>query len=219
VRLKYTILIGVALFAKTAFSQEEEPSKVDLYGEYSYLRFNPTLTGLQSRNFNGGGGGATFFFGKYFGVKAEFMGYASTTWTATYPSQLVVTPHGTTDVIPAGTYSSNANMFTYQFGPVFRIPMKKVSVFGETLFGGSDTNGYGNFEKAIDAGGGTLSVSGSQHPFSMAVGGGLDINVSKSVAIRVAEVDYFLTRYTNPITSTNNQNNFRYIAGFVYQFH
>jgi hypothetical protein len=35
-----------------------------------YLRFNPALPGLQGRNLNGGGGGATFFLGKYFGVKA-----------------------------------------------------------------------------------------------------------------------------------------------------
>jgi opacity protein-like surface antigen len=224
VRLKYTILVGVTLLAKTAFSQEE-PSKVDLYGVYSYLRFNPGLPGVQGHNLNGGGGGVTFFLDKYFGVKGELMGYETAIWTATFPSRLVatppvVTPHGTTAIVPAGTYSARANMFTYLFGPVVRIPMKNATVFGETLFGGSNTNGYSNLERAIDAGGGTLSsVSASQHPFSMAVGGGLDINLSENVAIRVAEFDYFLTRYTNSITSTNNQNNFRYLFGIVYQFH
>jgi hypothetical protein len=99
------------------------------------------------------------------------------------------------------------------------MPWRSVTLFGETLFGGSRTNLYGNLEKAIDAGGGTLPVSGTQHPFSMSVGGGLDVNVSDHFAIRVAEVDYFLTRYTNPITSTNNQNNFRYLAGAVFRFH
>ena len=218
-KLRYAILMGVTLFASVAFSQQEEASKVDLYAEYSYLRFNPTLEGLPSRNFNGGGGGATFFFNNHFGVKGELMGYGSTTWTETFPAQLVVTPHGTTETVPAGTFSSSANMFTYQFGPVVRIPMHSVTIFGETLFGGSHTNGYANFERAIDAGGGTLSITGSQHPFSMAVGGGLDVHVSKSFAIRVGEFDYFLTRYTNPITSTNNQNNFRYLAGVIFQFH
>ena len=217
-KLRYAILIAVTLFAKLGFSQEEA-SKVDLYGEYSFLRFNPTLTGLQSRNFNGGGGGATFFFGKYFGVKGDLMGYASTTWTATFPTLLVVKPHGTTSVIPAGKYSASGDMFTYQFGPVIRMPWHSMTLFGETLFGGSNTNLYGNLEKAINAGGGTLPVSGSQHPFSMSVGGGLDVNVSDHFAIRVAEVDYFLTRYTNPITSTNNQNNFRYLAGAIFRFH
>ena len=217
-KLKYAILMGITLFAKVGFSQEEA-EKVDLYGEYSYLRFNPTLTGLPSRSFNGGGGGADFFFGKYFGVKGEVMGYASTTWTVTFPAELTVTPHGTTATVPAGTFSSSANMLTYQFGPVIRFPWKSATVFGETLFGGSNTNGYANLERSIDLGGGTLNVSGTQHPFSMSVGGGVDINVSKNVALRVAEVDYFLTRYTNPITSTNNQNNFRYLGGVVFRFH
>ena len=217
-KLRYAILMCATLLAKTGFSQEE-PAKIELFGEYSYLRFNPALTGLQSRSFNGGGGGATFFFSDHFGIKGELMGYGSTTWTETFQAPLVVTPHGTTATIPVGTYSASGDMFTYQFGPVVRIPWRSVTVFGETLFGGSNTNGYGNLEKAIDAGGGTLSISATQHPFSMAAGGGLDVNVSKNVAIRVAEVDYFLTRYTNPITSTNNQNNFRYLGGVVFRFH
>jgi hypothetical protein len=218
-KLRYTVLIGVGLFAKMGFSQSEEPAKVELYGEYSFLRFNPTLTGLPSRDFNGGGGGATFFFGKYFGVKGEVMRYGSTTWTVTFPAELVVTPHGTTATVPAGTFSSSADMLTYQFGPVFRFPWKSATLFGETLFGGSDTNGYRNLERSIDLGGGTLSIPGTQHPFSMAVGGGVDFKVSKNFAIRAAELDYFLTRYTNPFTSTNNQNNFRYLAGVVFRFH
>jgi hypothetical protein len=217
VKPRYAILIAVTLLAKTGFSQEE-PAKIDIFGEYSYLRFNPTLTGLQSRSFNGGGGGITFFINDHFGVKGELMGYGSS-WTETFPSQLVVTPHGTTATIPVGTYSASADMFTYQFGPVVRVPWRSVTLFGETLFGGSNTSGYGNLEKAIDAGGGTLTISSAQHPFSMAVGGGLDVNVSRNVAIRVAEVDYFLTRYTNPITLSNNQNNFRYLGGVVFRFH
>lgn len=218
-RLSFAMLIGVTLFAQVGFSQEEEASKIDVFGEYSYLRFNPTLTGLPSRNFNGGGGGATFFFGKYFGVKAELLGFGSTTWTATFPAELIVAPHGNTALIPAGTYSSSASMFTYQFGPVIRFPWKRASLFGETLFGGARTDGYGNLERAIDLGGGSVQISGTQNPFAMAVGGGLDVNVGKNFAIRAAEVDYFLTRFSNPISGTNNQNNFRYLAGFVFRFH
>jgi hypothetical protein len=210
-------VFGLTVFATAGFAQEEA-SKFDIFGEYAYLRFNPSLPGLNSRNFNGGGGGATYFFGDHFGIKGELLGYASTTWTETFNLPVVVTPHGTTGTIPAGTYSASGDMFTYQFGPVVRMPWHNASIFGETLFGGSNTNGYGNLSKAIDLGGGTLSVSGNQHPFSMSVGGGIDLNVSKRFSVRVAELDYFLTRYTNPITSTNNQNNFRYLAGFVYRF-
>ena len=50
----------------------------------------------------------------------------------------------------------------------------------------------------------------------MAVGGGLDVKVTKSIALRPIEIDYLLTRYTNPFTETNNQNNFRYVGGIVF---
>jgi hypothetical protein len=29
-------------------------------------------------------------------------------------------------------------------------------------------------------------------------------------------MDWVLTRYTNPITNTNNQNSFRYLGGIVF---
>lgn len=198
--------------ASTAMAQSDE--KFDLYGDYSYIQFNPSLTGLQSRAFNGGGGGVQYNFLPFLGIRADFQGYGSTSWNVTYPSP-IVTPKG---VIPAGTYHSNGNMFTYLFGPVVRFPLHKVTVFGDLLFGQSNTNGYANLTQAIDAGGGTLQNSGTQHPFTMDVGGGLDLNLNKTIALRLGEIDYMLTRYTNPITNTNNQNNFRYLGGIVFKF-
>jgi hypothetical protein len=95
---------------------------------------------------------------------------------------------------------------------VVGIHARKLNVYGELLFGGSNTNGYGNLTKSINAGGGTISGSGTQHPFTIAFGGGVDLNLGKNVALRLAELDYVLTRYTNPLTSTNNQNSFRYLG-------
>jgi hypothetical protein len=201
------------LFCGTlALAQDEH--KIDVFGEYSYLRFNPTISQARNRSFNGGGGGATFYFSKYVGIKGEFMGYGSTSFTTTFPDTTL--PNGT--FIPAGTYNSQGNMFTYLFGPVVRVPLGKVTPFGELLFGGSNTNGYANLSKAIINGGGTISATPTQHPFTMGFGGGLDIPVSPRISIRPVEIDYILTRYTNPLTSTNNQNNFRYCGGVVFKF-
>jgi hypothetical protein len=205
-KITFAILLAVLLFSGTsAFAQD----KLELYGEYSYLRFNPTVTGLNSRSFNGGGGGVTWYFLKILGIKGDFMGYGSTTFTRVVSSP-IVTPVGT---IPAGTFTTQGNMFTYLFGPVVKIPVPKVSPFGELLFGGSNTNGYANLSNVIIADGGTISRAPTQHPFTLAVGGGLDISISQHIAIRPAELDYVLSRYSNPLTSTNNQNNFRYCGG------
>src|ERR1700751_1044464 len=101
-KVRSALLFGLVLFfVTTAFSQVFE-----VYGEYSYLRFNPTLGGLNNRSFNGGGGGATFYFAKYLGIKAEAIGYGSTSWTATFPSPVTLSNGAT---IPAGTYSSQGD--------------------------------------------------------------------------------------------------------------
>lgn len=204
------ILFGTILLAcVSAWAQ-----RADVFGEYSYLHFSPTIGGASSRSFNGGGGGADLYFLKIFGVKADFMGYASTTFTKTYLTPVVIPGRGT---IPAGTYTTQSNMFTYLFGPLLRIPLPVVKPFGEVLFGGSYTNAYVNLTKQIESNGGTISTP-SQHPFTLAVGGGVDLSVSHRVAIRLGEFDYVLTRYSNPLTSTNNQNNFRYTGGIILKF-
>jgi hypothetical protein len=204
------ILFGTILLAGTsAFAQ-----RADIYGAYSYLHFSPTIGGTSSRSFNGGGGGVDLYFLKIFGVKADFMTYQSTTFTVTYNTPVVIPGKG---VIPAGTYTSQGNMTTYLFGPVLRIPLPLVHPFGEVLFGGTNTDAYVNLTNQINDNGGTIATP-SQHPFTLAAGGGVDVSVSKHLALRLGEFDYVLTRFTNPLTSTNNQNNFRYVGGVVLKF-
>jgi len=197
----------VLLFASAAFAQRAE-----LYGDYSYMQFNPTISGLQSRAYNGGGGGFQFNIGQYFGIKGDFQGYGSTDWTVNVTSP-ISTPNG---IIPVGTYTTKANMFTYLFGPVVRVHAKKLNAFGEVLFGGSNTSAYANLYNQTIIGG-NASYNPNQHPYTMAVGGGVDLNLSPHVALRLGEMDWILTRYTNPFTDTNNQNSFRYLGGIVFK--
>jgi len=211
-KAKMTVLFGMILLFETAGLAQ---NRFEIFGEYSYLHFNPTVTGINSRSFNGGGGGVTLYFLGIFGIKADFMAYGSTTFIKTVPST-VISPEG--KIIPAGTYTSQGDMFTYMAGPVIRIPIPAVKPFGEILFGASNTNGYVNLTNSIIAAGGTIFEARTQHPFTMVVGGGLDISLSKRVSIRPVEADYVLSRYSNALTSTNNQNNFRYCAGLIFKF-
>lgn len=214
------MLLGVfLLLATSVYAQDYK--KVELFGEYSYLRFNPTLSYLKNRSFNGGGGGVQYNITNYVGIKAEFMGYGSTNFTI--PAGTYNIPKlSPNPIVIAAPITTQGNMFTYLFGPVLRVPISRVTPFGELLFGGSNSNAYGNQIKAICNGftctPAATNVSGTQHPFTMAVGGGLDIKLSENFSIRPVEVDYVLSRYTNPLTSTNNQNSFRYSAGAVFHF-
>jgi outer membrane protein with beta-barrel domain len=209
----WTVLLAVAfLIALPALAQEAP--KVEITGDYTYLRFNATLPALNNRNLNGGGGDISFFLSPYFAGKAEFMFYGSTDYTTTFGSPLV-TAQG---IVPAGTYSANGTMKTFLFGPVIKARRKHFEPFAEILFGLSHINAYANLSKVIAlAPGSTFKVQGTQDPFTLAAGGGIDIPVSSVIAVRVAELDYVLTRLTNPLTSTNNQNHFRYLGGLQFR--
>lgn len=203
------LAVTISVFSTIAFAQ-----KAELFGNYTYMQFNPTINGLNSRALNGAGGGAQYNIKPIFGIKAEFQGYMSTETTVN-----VTSPIGTSaGIIPVGTYKSNATMLTYLFGPVVQLPGKRVKPFAEVLFGGMQTELYSQLNNAVIANGGTINKSETQHPFTMAFGGGLDLNVNKHVAVRLAQMDWVLSRYTNPWTSTNNQNSFRYLGGIVFKF-
>ena len=75
----------------SAFAQRAE-----VYGDYTYMQYNPTITGLQSRALNGGCG-VQFNLGPVFGIKGDFQGYMSTRWTVN-----VTSPIGTSaGIIPS----------------------------------------------------------------------------------------------------------------------
>jgi hypothetical protein len=214
---KKWMLAGALTFLVTisAVAQTTEAPKAEITGEYSYLRFNPTLPQLNNRNFNGGGVDLSYFFLPMVGFKAELLFYGSTNFTTIFSTPFA-TSFGT---IPAGTYVANGSMQTYQFGPIVKARYKHFEPFGQILFGISHTNAYANVEKAIAATpGAVFKVQGSQTPFAMTVGGGIDIPIRPNIALRAADIDYMLTRFTNPVTSTNNQNNFKYSAGLQFRW-
>src|SRR5215831_10287542 len=101
------ICVAAMALATTAFAQ-----RFEVFGDYTYLRYNPTITGLNTRSLNGGGGGAQVNFLKFLALKGDFQGYMSTQTEVNVTSP-IPTPVG---IIPVGLYKSNATMFTYLFG-------------------------------------------------------------------------------------------------------
>jgi hypothetical protein len=73
--MKKAILIGLVLlvFGKAASGQHLG----ELSANYSYMHYVP-VDNLPSINLNGGGGAAVLYFASFFGIKAEFQGYART---------------------------------------------------------------------------------------------------------------------------------------------
>ena len=95
--------------------------------------------------------------------------------------------------------SATTYQVSYLFGPRVNLRQGRVTPFAQALFGGFWV-----------ADGVTL---GSASAFGTTMGGGIDIRVSKHIALRPAQAEYFLTKL--PDGNTNRQNNFRYGAGVM----
>jgi hypothetical protein len=201
------LLIMVVLLCLPVFAQEYPRGEVAI--DYSFARFNPNIFNSQSRNLNGGGGEFTLNLFKGVGIKADLQGYGSSTTGFFIPAR--VTPAGV--IIPAGTFTATGNLFSYMFGPQFKVNLHRVAPFAEALWGGAYSNVYANLFTAARG----IGAQPTKNAFAQAYGAGIDIRVSHSVAIRAAQLDYFMTRFSNAFV-TSNQNNWRYQAGVVFGF-
>ena len=141
---------------------------------------------------------------RYLGLVGDFGGYHSEKFGPNAP------PTG-------GTVDASANAFTYMFGPRLSFRHDRVTPFVQALFGG------------VHAGAVMLtSCSGigctplpSENSFAMTAGGGLDITLSRHVALRLFQAEYAMTDFMNPYISaggTQRQNDLRLSAGLVFRF-
>jgi len=195
---KVVVIAALLMFGLTVWAADYP--KMEVTADYSLVHFVPAKL-ANTHNLNGGGGQFTYNFTKFVGLKADFQGYGSQSQTFRLPS---------------GTINTNGNLFTYLFGPQIKLH-GKYAPFVETLFGAAHSNVYSNAFKTNGAAFG--NVAPDNNGFAMLIGGGLDIRIAKTVALRPAEVGYLLTRFGNNINGTNaNQNNFRYSGGIVFQF-
>jgi opacity protein-like surface antigen len=96
-----------------------------------------------------------------------------------------------------------AGTFSYLFGPRMNFRHRRVTPYVQTLFGGIAATS-------------DLGSSGPANHFAMTAGGGLDCAVSKTVAVRLFQGEYYMTRFPNGIN--NRQDNFRAATGIVFRF-
>lgn len=211
---KILLVFGaILLCGLPALAQDDYP-KAELFLGYEYVRFNPAheASGNQNFNMNGGGGAITYNFHPAIGITAEFTGAGAGNMKVC-------------DTTGLNCLTTSGNFFTYLFGPQFTFRQNpKVQPFVHLLLGGAYSNVYGNIKTAGQISTGPTTADFGKHAFALAVGGGIDVKVNKSVAIRLGQFDYFMTRFSGRWVDTSgtgsaggleisNQSNFRYLAG------
>ena len=206
----YLVPLGV-LFGVSLQAQNESP-KADLFLGYSFLRYNSAQT-IPAFTANGGISTFAWNFNRHIGMEAELGGYHNGNING---------------------YHFDSTSFTYLFGPRLSLGReRRIDPYLHILFGGQ------NFGTSIDQSSvlvvnplGTTTLSNgryhtSQNSFAMAVGGGLDVRVSKTFTLRPIQVDYYMTNFSAPdvteplgvtIPSARTQHDFRYAAGVAFNF-
>jgi hypothetical protein len=106
----------------------------------------------------------------------------------------------------SGAYKSengaSLKLHNFMFGPTVSYnKLEKMKPFAHVLFGFAHANA------------GFAGVGASDNAFATAFGGGVDVGVSKSIAFRLFQADYFLTRF-----GSESQNNARISTGIVFRF-
>jgi opacity protein-like surface antigen len=192
-RRSLCLLAFSLLFGFSAAAQD----KADAFLGYSYVHQNYG-NGVDSFNLNGGVFQVAAYPTKWFGLVGEFGLYTPGTVTV---NTLLPEPTST-NFQPMGAD------FSYLFGPRLTFRHGPLQPYVEGLIGGFHISQ--GLESALGA--------TSANSFAMAIGGGLDLRVSHHFAIRLGQVDYFLTRLPNPAAVTFTQNNFRYSGGIVFRY-
>lgn len=97
-----------------------------------------------------------------------------------------------------------AHMQNSLFGPTVSYRNhNRVTPFSHALFGVSH----------LDSDTAALIGSSGNDSFAMALGAGVDANLSRRLAVRLGQIDYVRTNFVN-----TTENNFRYSAGIVLKF-
>jgi outer membrane protein with beta-barrel domain len=108
-----------------------------------------------------------------------------------------------------GSTNVDNNLFTYLFGPRVRLPgTKHFKPFAQTLVGAAHATGATAFAGA-----------GTHNSLALAVGGGLDIPMTRHWGLRAFEVDYLPTWFPESATGGRVvQNNIRVSTGVRFRF-
>jgi opacity protein-like surface antigen len=222
----YLPLIAALLTASVAAATDF--SKAEAFLGYNWVHFSPdtpnlpNFNGLPTFDLNGGNAQLEYNFTRWIGAVLDIGAVHA---GSLFGLANVVTPNRGVD----------HTLVNFVLGP--RVTFNRHSrwmPFAQALFGGA--RGTSSTSISLLQGGiiwpppgiiippGTLqpvdaTLRAERNGFAMLAGGGLDIKVSKHIALRPIGADYYLTRLPSFVTGNDtNKNHFRYSAGVNFLF-
>ena len=175
------LAIGLFLFSIPSFAQEVIYPKAEVFGGFSISSaaigsVDPT-TGLPvslRENFWGWQGSANYNLTHHLGIVGDFGGQ--------YKSLPGITGAGAT------ISGVSLNSYQFLFGPRIMFRKSRITPFVHAMFGGVK-EGIGSTTLTV-LGTSVTTPAVSSTGFGMAMGGGLDVNLSDRFALRVPQFDW-----------------------------
>jgi hypothetical protein len=175
------LAIGLFLFSIPSFAQEVIYPKAEVFGGFSISSaaigsVDPT-TGLPvslRENFWGWQGSANYNLSHHLGIVGDFGGQ--------YKSLPGITGAGAT------ISGVSLNSYQFLFGPRIMFRKSRITPFVHAMFGGVK-EGIGSTTLTV-LGTSVTTPAVSSTGFGMAMGGGLDVNLSDRFALRVPQFDW-----------------------------
>jgi outer membrane immunogenic protein len=182
-------LLLAAACAVPAVAQSNPLALWEAGAGYNFVHTNAPPSGCGCFSMNGGAASMARKFTPSFSIAGRFGGVTNGNVSAS---------------------GHSLTLLTYLAGPRYRLlpARRRLSPFAQILVGGVHASG------ALYAPSG--SSSGSANAFAASMGGGLDVDLNRRVALRLVEADYLLTLLPNGVNS--RQNNLNVSTGVVFRF-
>jgi peptidoglycan-associated lipoprotein len=185
-RSALTFAAGVGLLLSNASGQTA--ARMQLGVNYDYVGANAPPSGCGCFSLNGGSAWFGYNFDHGLALVAEVSG--------SHAANI----NGTT---------SDLTLTSYLFGPRYSKRVRnRLRPFAEILLGGAHASGALTPSPS--------GVTSSANSFAMALGGGIDIPLTRRLDLRPLQTDYYLTRFPNGVN--DHQNNFRLGVGMIFYF-
>lgn len=191
-------VLFLACLASSAFAQDRDYPKVEVFGGYSYLRADIRPSGGDfggGENLNGFHAQISGNIKRNFSIAGDISGHYKSFAPDAIDPDISIT-------------NARASLYNFLAGPQVKARRGRVTPFAEALFGVARARVSATIND-LDA---VTSFSDSETKFAYVLGGGLDINVSERIAIRAIHADYLRTRFGD-----EHQNNLRLSFGIVFK--
>jgi opacity protein-like surface antigen len=199
--MQKVITVLALLLALPLLAKAQEAPRIEAFGGYSYLRLDQDTNAITTgdQDLNGFTTQFTYNLNTFLGITADISGNFSNNQST-------------------GTTTSNNSQDTYYFlfGPKFAFRgSERFTPFAHVLLGFVRQDVNATTQTTVN------NNSTNMKQFAMAIGGGLDVNLTEKIAFRPVQADLILTRLNTSgvsvagVSTTSNQYNFRASTGIV----